>query len=188
MPWKLILFVIVIVLVALFVGVNHANVCNISLIFTEFQNVPVYVTILISFIIGMLIMLPFTIGKKRGKYYKQQKKNAANNDFPVREEYPAETSRNRRNRKRQGAAARKAARNPANAAGGTSTEVVVPVTSGAEIPAITDGSSDNKSTKGKGFFGLFSKKEAVQTGTDDNSDVTAAATDSDADKKPEEKK
>ena len=106
MPWKLILLVIVIVLVAIFVGVNHANVCNISFIFTEFHNVPVYVTILVSFVIGMLIMLPFTIGKKRGKSADRRK----NVDVPAVsvEEYPAENARNRRNRRRQEAAARKA--------------------------------------------------------------------------------
>ena len=109
MPWKLVLFVIVIVIVALFVGVNHANVCNISFLFTEFQNVPVYVTILVSFIIGMLIMLPFTFGKKRGKALRQPRgENMA--DVPTREEYPAENARNRRNRKRQEAAALKAER------------------------------------------------------------------------------
>lgn len=107
MPWKLILFIAVIVLVAIFVGVNHANVCNISFIFAELHNVPVYLTILFSFVIGILIMIPFTIGKKRGKAAPRKQ----GGDLPVlasKEEYPAESARNRRNRKRQEAAARKA--------------------------------------------------------------------------------
>lgn len=107
MPWKLILFIIVIVLVAVFVGVNHANVCNISFIFAELHNVPVYLTILFSFVMGILIMIPFTIGKKRGKAAPRRQ----GEELPVlasKEEYPAESARNRRNRKRQEAAARKA--------------------------------------------------------------------------------
>ena len=209
MPWKLIFFVIIIVFVAIFVGVNHANVCNISLIFVEFEKVPVYITILISFVVGMLIMLPFTIGKKRGKAYRQQ---------TVREEYPAESSRNRRNRKRQEAAARKAARNNSKKAGDAAGSVILAdETSGAsrkngapdtavEIPAITDGTTDNgkkgkseaDGSKGKGFFGLFSKKNPVSGGadgknaasgaTDAGTPADAAASSSEAENKPEEKK
>ena len=165
MPWKLILFVVVIVLVAIFVGVNHANVCNISFIFTEFQNVPVYVTILVSFIVGMLIMLPFTIGKKRGKASRQPRgENMA--DIPMREEYPAESARNRRNRKRQEAAVRKAERIQDSKADKAADSVILAAdasANAAEIPAITDGSessgSGGKAKSGKkGFFGMFGKK------------------------------
>ena len=196
MPWKLILFIIVIVFVAIFVGVNHANVCNISLIFTEFQQVPVYITILVSFIVGILIMLPFTIGKKRGKAYRQTRGSSAG--APTREEYPAENSRNRRNRRRKEAAARKAGRingnktsNTANTSGvpatGSNNTIEVPA---AEIPAITDGSesSSGKKTKsaGKGFFGLFSKKQAENTTPAAGAETPAA--DANADQKPEETK
>ena len=189
MPWKLILFIIVIVFVAIFVGVNHANVCNISLIFTEFQQVPVYITILVSFIVGILIMLPFTIGKKRGKAYRQTRGSSAG--APTREEYPAENSRNRRNRRRKEAAARKAANKAANTSGapatGSNNTIEVPA---AEIPAITDGSesSSGKKTKsaGKGFFGLFSKKQAENTTPAAGAETPAA--DANADQKPEETK
>ena len=190
MPWKLILFIIVIVFVAIFVGVNHANVCNISLIFTEFQQVPVYITILVSFIVGILIMLPFTIGKKRGKAYRQTRgsKVAA----PTREEYPAENARNRRNRRRKEAAARKAANKTANTSGAPAANTnSTPEVSATDIPAITDGSdssSSGKKTKsaGKGFFGLFSKKQAENATSAAGADTPAA--DTTTDKKPEETK
>ena len=176
MPWKLILFVIVIIIVAIFVGVNHANVCNISFIFTELQNVPVYVTILVSFVVGMLIMLPFTIGKKRGKAPRYTKGGDIA-DIPTREEYPAESARNRRNRKRQEAAARKAER----IQDATSKPVDILA---AEIPAITDGSessgSGGKAKSGKkGFLGMFGKKSGANTkkdasGTSPAQDASAA--------------
>ncbi|MCR4941130.1 MAG: hypothetical protein K5930_13675, partial [Treponemataceae bacterium] len=107
MPWKLIFLVILIGIVAVFVGANHANVCNISFVFKELQNVPVYVTILVSILVGMLIMLPFSLGKKRGKAALKQQ-NAEASGLPYKEEYPAENARNRRNRKRMEIAARKA--------------------------------------------------------------------------------
>ena len=67
MPVKLILFLIIIVIVTVFAGFNISNVCNVSLIFHEFQNVPVFVTVLFSFVIGILVMLPFTFRKKQSK-------------------------------------------------------------------------------------------------------------------------
>ena len=67
MPVKLILFLIIIVVVTVFAGFNISNVCNVSLIFYEFQNVPVFVTVLFSFVIGILVMLPFTFRKKTPK-------------------------------------------------------------------------------------------------------------------------
>ena len=67
MPIKLILFLIIIVVVTVFAGFNISNVCNVSLIFYEFQNVPVFVTVLFSFVIGILVMLPFTFRKKTPK-------------------------------------------------------------------------------------------------------------------------
>ena len=191
MPWKLILFVIVIIIVAIFVGVNHANVCNISFIFTELQNVPVYVTILVSFVVGMLIMLPFTIGKKRGKAPRYTK-GGDMADIPTREEYPAESARNRRNRKRQEAAARKAERIQDNKADKASNGVIMAADAtskpadipAAEIPAITDGSessgSGGKAKSGKkGFLGMFGKKSGANTkkdasGTSPAQDASAA--------------
>ena len=174
-----ILFVIVIVLVAIFVGVNHANVCNISFIFTELQNVPVYLTILVSFVVGMLIMLPFTIGKKRGKAARYMK-DGDMADIPTREEYPAESARNRRNRKRQEAAARKAERIQESKSDNAADSVILPAdlpantadAPAAEIPAITDGSESSGSggkakSEKKGFLGLFGKKNGADTKKDD---------------------
>ena len=67
MPIKLILFLIIIVVVTVFAGFNISNVCNVSLVFYEFQNVPVFVTVLFSFVIGILVMLPFAFRKKQPK-------------------------------------------------------------------------------------------------------------------------
>ncbi|MEE0999933.1 MAG: hypothetical protein UIH41_09750 [Treponemataceae bacterium] len=67
MPGKLILFLIMIVIVTIFAGFNTTNVCNVSLVFHEFENVPVFVTVLFSFVIGIFVMLPFAFRKKQPK-------------------------------------------------------------------------------------------------------------------------
>lgn len=67
MPWRLILFAVFLVLLVAFVGVNLDNRCAVSLIFVTYPDVPVYISILISFALGMIIMLPFTFGKKSSK-------------------------------------------------------------------------------------------------------------------------
>lgn len=67
MPWRLILFAVFIVLLVAFVGVNLENTCAVSLIFVTYPDVPVYISILISFALGMLIMIPFTFGRKSSR-------------------------------------------------------------------------------------------------------------------------
>ena len=64
MPVKLFGTVMLLVLVTFFAGFNIDNKCNVNLIFREFQNVPVFFSLMISFVAGMTVMIPFTIGKK----------------------------------------------------------------------------------------------------------------------------
>ena len=71
MPVKLIGTVILLGLVTFFAGFNIDNKCNVNLIFREFQNVPVFFSLMIAFVAGMTVMIQFTIGKKR-----RQKKSA----------------------------------------------------------------------------------------------------------------
>lgn len=125
MPWKLIFFVVLVICVAVFVGANTANVCNISFVFTVLQNVPVYLTILLSFAAGMLIMLPFTLGRKKAKLSKADLKaiqkaaagNAQNASTGAsKESFPAESASDRKKRKKKEAAEKKAAEKAAASA------------------------------------------------------------------------
>lgn len=65
MPIKLIGTIILLILVTIFAGVNLDNKCDITFIFYTFEQVPVFMTVIISFAIGLVLMLPFTLG--RGK-------------------------------------------------------------------------------------------------------------------------
>ena len=71
MPWKMILVIAVIFVVAVFAGFN-LNQTTISVGFYVFENVPVFLALIIAFILGALVMLPFTLKMKVSK--KQEEK------------------------------------------------------------------------------------------------------------------
>ena len=78
MPIKLIGTIILLILVTIFAGVNLDNKCDITFIFYTFHDVPVFMTVVISFAIGLVLMLPFTFGRKKKpkKIEKQPQKPA----------------------------------------------------------------------------------------------------------------
>lgn len=89
MPLKPIGTIILLVLVTIFCGFNleDANKCDINLIFHTFKSVPVFLTVLSSFLIGIILMLPFAIfkngGKKNSKSDKTEKSAKNTDDVAV---------------------------------------------------------------------------------------------------------
>ena len=67
MPIKLIGTIILLILVTIFAGVNLDNKCDITFVFYTFKDIPVFMTVIISFAIGAILMLPFTLGRKKKK-------------------------------------------------------------------------------------------------------------------------
>ena len=65
-PWRMILVLVLLVLVALFSGFNLIPV-NISIGFHVFTGVPLFLALLASFIAGAIVMVPFAILQKRPK-------------------------------------------------------------------------------------------------------------------------
>lgn len=67
MPFKLIGAIILLVIVTIFCGSNLAdeNRCDVNLIFYTCKNVPAFLTVLISFIAGIIVTVPFTFGKNK---------------------------------------------------------------------------------------------------------------------------
>ena len=66
MPIKLIFSLILIVIAASFTGFNLNNRCDLWIFYT-FKDVPVFATVIASFVCGVLVTLPFTFGKKAKK-------------------------------------------------------------------------------------------------------------------------
>lgn len=67
MPWRLIAFLVVLALVVAFVGFNIQNTASISFGFYTLEAVPVFLSLFAAFFLGVLVMLPFTLGKRRRK-------------------------------------------------------------------------------------------------------------------------
>ena len=77
MPWKLILFILSVILVTIFIGFNLENACDVSLGVYVFKDVPIFMSLLLAFALGVLIMLPFTFGHSKKEKKPTQKKQSA---------------------------------------------------------------------------------------------------------------
>lgn len=75
MPWKLIFFILCLIIAAVFTGLNLGNSCDISFGFSRLEKVPVFLTILFSFSAGILITLPFVFIGRRKRKNAETKKN-----------------------------------------------------------------------------------------------------------------
>jgi uncharacterized integral membrane protein len=73
MPWRLIGIIAISVILLLFIGFNIENECALSLGLYTFERVPVYLTVFISFMLGMLFSLPFVFIKKKSQKAKSAK-------------------------------------------------------------------------------------------------------------------
>ncbi len=85
-PWKLILFLILLLIFVLFAGFNIKNVSDINLGFTTIEDVPIFISLFIAFLIGSFIVLPFTLRRKNS--HKPEKKPPKKEE--KRKEEPAE--------------------------------------------------------------------------------------------------
>lgn len=75
MPWKLILFILIMTIFVVFSGFNLSNTSGISFGFFSVQNVPVFISIFFSFLLGMLAVTPILIKQRRE--LKKMKKSIA---------------------------------------------------------------------------------------------------------------
>lgn len=66
-PWKLILFLILMTIFVVFAAFNIKNVTDISVGFTTIQDVPVFLSVFIAFLAGAFFMLPFAVRSRKRK-------------------------------------------------------------------------------------------------------------------------
>ena len=126
MPVRLLFTIAVAAFAAVFTGLNLDNKCNVWL-FHHFEDVPVAASIFISFLAGVLVMLPFTIGRVRKVEVPVEVK-------PPKREKP---SREERKRLREEKKARRGAADADNApsAEGTALSVATPDSPGSGTDA-----------------------------------------------------
>ena len=67
MPWRLIIFVAIFTVFMVFVMFNLENRCDISFGFAKISDVPVFITIFTSFILGLSCAIPLVLHFKKRK-------------------------------------------------------------------------------------------------------------------------
>jgi uncharacterized integral membrane protein len=77
-PFKLIIFLVILAVFVFFAGFNISHSSTISFGFYKFEDVPIFISLFIAFLLGAFVMLPFVIlsgrrkQKKTGKQEKTQ--------------------------------------------------------------------------------------------------------------------
>ena len=66
MPFKLLAYIAISTLALVFIGFNLDNRCDISLAFVTLRQVPIVITILSSFLLGLLVAFLASLGGKFG--------------------------------------------------------------------------------------------------------------------------
>lgn len=74
MPWRMLLFLIVLALVVVLLAANLENRASFSFVLRglQLEQVPVFLALLVAFIAGALTMLPFTIGRRQPRARKDR--------------------------------------------------------------------------------------------------------------------
>ena len=67
MSWRFIVFIVIFGVLLVFVAFNLNNRCDISFGFATIKDVPVFLTMFTSFVLGLLCTMPYVIlaGRKR---------------------------------------------------------------------------------------------------------------------------
>ncbi len=73
MPWRLVLFLIVLGVFVAFAGLNAGHATDISFGFHVFESVPIFISLFAAFFLGALIVLPFTMFRRSKKKPKEPK-------------------------------------------------------------------------------------------------------------------
>jgi len=80
MPLKLIWYILILIFIFTFIGLNLGNTSDINLWFNEasrLKDVPIFISFFVMYILGAISVIPYIIGSglKRQKQLKQQKKD-----------------------------------------------------------------------------------------------------------------
>jgi len=67
MPWRLIKFIIIFAIFLIFILFNYNNKCDISFGFFSIKDAPVFLTVFISFLAGLLCVFPFVFRQNKKK-------------------------------------------------------------------------------------------------------------------------
>ncbi len=75
MPGKLIAFILTLLVIVLFIFMNHDNSSDIRLWFGEkglYEDVPIYLSFFFMYLLGVISVIPFSIGRRIKKSVKKK--------------------------------------------------------------------------------------------------------------------
>lgn len=76
MPWRRLLFLVVLALVVVLLADNMENRASFSFVFARVEEVPIFMALLVAFIVGALTMLPLTTGRRDPRRSEQRTADA----------------------------------------------------------------------------------------------------------------
>ena len=76
MPWRVVGVFVILLIYTLFASFNIDHKSDISIIFFEFKEIPIFVITLMAFILGGIVVLPFTVGRNLWRKRAQKRKTA----------------------------------------------------------------------------------------------------------------
>jgi len=82
MPWRLILFIVIFAVFLVFITINLDNRCNINIGFTQFEGVPIFLTVFISFFLGLICATPLFLHLSRKRKGLPRKSKNKTDDAP----------------------------------------------------------------------------------------------------------
>ncbi len=65
MPWRLVAFIVILGLVVIFAGFNIGNSSDVSFGFQVVEDVPIFISLFFAFVVGVIVMTPFVVGRAR---------------------------------------------------------------------------------------------------------------------------
>jgi uncharacterized integral membrane protein len=99
MPWKFIVGLIILILFVVFIGLNLDYRTNVSLGFYTFENVPAFLIVIVSFLVGALVTLPVSVFSKLRKNAKKDKKQKLREKTEIQEP-AAQDEKGKRNKRK----------------------------------------------------------------------------------------
>ena len=80
---RLVVFIVVFVIFLGFIVLNLPNKCDVSLGFAAFKDVPIFISCLVSFVLGMLVTIPLILARGKGRKKPEKEKPIKKSKSPV---------------------------------------------------------------------------------------------------------
>jgi len=89
MPWRLILFIVIFAIFLVFITINLDNRCDINIGFAQFEAVPIFLTVFVSFFLGLICATPLFLHLSKKKKVSLPRKSKTQKENKIDDTYNA---------------------------------------------------------------------------------------------------